>query len=138
MLGGVVSHFYHFIFTNSNGNGNGNAWCVIANLTWKCWEEWFHIFTNGNCNGNDKFNLKVFGGVVSQGRTAPPPDTAVVLNLEPAIRKKLSLILFTYIVKTYFSFSFYSFFITFFLPHCKIYHGQWSLHVCICNLFLIC
>ena len=30
--------------------------------------------------------LKVLGGVVSQGKTAPPPDTAVVLNLEPATR----------------------------------------------------
>ena len=78
MLGGGVSHFYHYIFTNGNCNGNGN----------------------------DKFNLNVFGGVVSQGRTTPPPDTAVVLNLEPAIRKKYSLILFTYLVKTKFSFFF--------------------------------
>ena len=30
-----------------------------------------------------KINLKVFGGVVSHGRTAPPPETAVVLNFEP-------------------------------------------------------
>ena len=33
-----------------------------------------------------KVHLNVLGGVVSQGKTAPPPDTAVVLNLEPAIR----------------------------------------------------
>ena len=33
--------------------------------------------------------LKVLGGVVSQGKTAPPPETAVVLNLEPATRLSL-------------------------------------------------